>query len=661
MATSDAANYAQEWLADQSQRFFSASAPDLSRSPSYDACAVSAISNFSADPAPNSVELLVRQLKSQFRSLNLRQQREQERLIDEAFSVVPERCSERAAVASTISTPRCNGSMHTMGVSISMQNNGPMKMVSAGCLSEPYTLTPRHMDIRESYEEKAFHSNFENTGAGGWFGPLAKLQQFLDTTSSATRSGWLTRCTTAVANTIWQLSEMRQPERTGVLARLVLSKTFNFMCGACIVVNAIFLAHTADYEMSGHAENETRERMYNAIEIGFVAFYLCELVLKLLVHRMYFFVSQDFGWNLLDVVIVGCSLVEIACFDLELCSESGSMNVSFMRLFRIFRLAKVLRVVRTVRFFSELRLTFECVLGSLRSLFWCIAVIAFIVYIFALLLVRGLGDDLHEAAVPMGVNHTMLSAKFSSVGTAMLTLTKATTGGEEWGRTFELLRDVGGVLPWCFLWYISFFVLAVWNIVTSLFVEKALKLAQPDIDTMAMEQCTRDDADAEELTQIFSAADRDGSGKISLEQMRQLMRLPRFRAYLRVHGIEIQDADLFHRMLLSVSGGDKSQGLDIPFVVAACLRMKGAASSMDLHALSYEAKLIHKKHRKYIEDCSDRLSGIEAALQELLRADDNPSGAFPTPGFRESVKVDGFGGGGGSGSDDALKHDKVRI
>jgi len=25
------------------------------------------------------------------------------------------------------------------------------------------------------------------------------------------------------------------------------------------------------------------------------------------------------------------------------------------------------------------------------------------------------------------------------------------------------------------------------------------------------------------------------------------------------------------------------------------------------------------------------------------------------------VKVDGFGGGGGSGSDDALKHDKVRI
>lgn len=80
------------------------------------------------------------------------------------------------------------------------------------------------------------------------------------------------------------------------------------------------------------------------------------------------------------------------------------------------------------------------------------------------------------------------------------------------------------------------------------------------------------------------------------KELESVLMHPRFRSYLRVRGIDIHDANLFYRMMTSVVG-DESQDIDLHFVVAACLRMKGAASSMDLHALTFESKLLNKKHR----------------------------------------------------------------
>merc|ERR1712217_479253 len=67
--------------------------------------------------------------------------------------------------------------------------------------------------------------------------------------------------------------------------------------------------------------------------------------------------------------------------------------------------------------------------------------------------------------------------KFGSVQTAALSLFKTTSGGEDWGDYMERMRDIGMTPALMFLFYILFFLLSVMNIVTSIFVDKAMKLA----------------------------------------------------------------------------------------------------------------------------------------------------------------------------------------
>lgn len=123
----------------------------------------------------------------------------------------------------------------------------------------------------------------------------------------------------------------------------------------------------------------------------------------------------------------------------------------------------------------------------------------------------------------------------------------------------------------------------------------------------------QDSRDADELRKIFTALDDNSSGTISLDELQHLIAHPKFRTYLRVRGIRIEDAELFHSMLISVAG-DINEEVDISVVVAACLRMKGFASSMDLHALSFEARLMHRRHRELLVECTSRLQRIEAIM-----------------------------------------------
>ena len=55
------------------------------------------------------------------------------------------------------------------------------------------------------------------------------------------------------------------------------------------------------------------------------------------------------------------------------------------------------------------------------------------------------------------------------------------------------------LLPTAFLCYVAFVHISVWNIVTSIFVEKALKLAMPDADMVIVEHQLQDAQDTKPL------------------------------------------------------------------------------------------------------------------------------------------------------------------
>jgi len=140
-----------------------------------------------------------------------------------------------------------------------------------------------------------------------------------------------------------------------------------------------------------------------------------------------------------------------------------------------------------------------------------------------------------------------------------------------------------------FIFYILFNLFAAFNIVTSIFVDKAMKLAQPDLETMLFEKRREEVKNARSLRELCVEADHNGSGSISFEEFAEIMADSRIRSHFELKGLDIKDAEMFFKMLTSITG-DKD--VEIGAFVAGCMKMKGFAMSVDLLSIGFELKLL---------------------------------------------------------------------
>merc|ERR1719272_2041697 len=101
---------------------------------------------------------------------------------------------------------------------------------------------------------------------------------------------------------------------------------------------------------------------------------------------MFFFVCEDTKWNVLDLILVIFSVADALVQ--ALATAGGGANLTFLRALRIFKVSRALRLLRAVKFFSELRLMLDCIMGSVMTLIWCLALIVFVLYMFSLVFVQ---------------------------------------------------------------------------------------------------------------------------------------------------------------------------------------------------------------------------------------------------------------------------------
>merc|ERR1719352_1012189 len=92
-------------------------------------------------------------------------------------------------------------------------------------------------------------------------------------------------------------SRLEEPECKGCLKSFVKSNIFESLCATAIVLNSFFIAYTADWEMRrvGQLGDEDAQWIKTQ-ELCFVIFYIIELVLRISVHRLYFFINEDMKW-----------------------------------------------------------------------------------------------------------------------------------------------------------------------------------------------------------------------------------------------------------------------------------------------------------------------------------------------------------------------------
>jgi voltage-gated sodium channel len=374
---------------------------------------------------------------------------------------------------------------------------------------------------------------------------------------------------------VHRLCQLEEPQRSGHLFRFV-HPYFDNVAAIVILLNAVFMIYTTNYEVSRPDDGPTK--FQNLMEYVFIAFYCLELALKVCVHRLYFFWNNDYRWNTLDTFLVCYGILEISL------RESGG-NFSWLRALRLFKMAKVLRVLRVIKSLKELRLILACITGSVISLFWSLVMMTFILFMFSLLFVQETGGYFKDQGDSIDPEvETALNENFGSVQVSMLTLWASVTGGNDWWMYYDVLR--GPYSKPLYLFFIAFSQIALLNILTGIFVESAMKLAEPDATVKAHEMRQEKARQEVDLKHLCEDLDEDKSGKISLNEFgKKSVALNKLQSYLVTLGIDMnQTKHLFYLL----SEGTDDNTVDIEKLVQGIMRMKGGANNISMQRLYFE-------------------------------------------------------------------------
>lgn len=484
-------------------------------------------------------------------------------------------------------------SVSDSGVAVPLRSDGGELGGSDQCLSAS---TPRHVDgveavARQEFAEK-FRQDIEESGKA------ERAFKSLVGNNSASQ---------AVVDEIKRLHKLQEPKREGWLATFVTSKRFEGMAGLVILLNCGFMVASANYQVEHPGSNGSS--LMQSMEIFFLTFYSVEVALKLTVHRWFFFWNDDLKWNLLDL-----SLVIYGFFDILM----GGVNITWLRSLRLFRMAKVLRVLRIVKSFKELRLILSCLMGSFTNLIWSIVMIAIIVFMFSLVFVQQAAAYLAE--LPAEDREAGHIVDFETVERSMLTLYAAATGGQDWLVFYEALQPTGEFSCMIFLFFVAFIQIAVVNILTGIFVEKALKRATPDTQTQARDHRRRLARQAGELRQLCEDMDEDHDNTISRKEFFNT-KSKNLKDYLKLMGLNYHDISELFKLL----SGDDDKKVPIEEFVRACMRLHTGAS-VDIQRLLCEWGIM-MSHVRIMEDSLERLHLRLSTIAEVAEESEVLTGA----------------------------------
>jgi len=386
--------------------------------------------------------------------------------------------------------------------------------------------------------------------------------------------------------------------------KLVHNPWFEGICVSVIVVHAAFMGFVGNYSIKNiHVEKE-----FEYIELSFLMWYFIELSLKIYVHRWNFFLGEERKWNIFDMI---CVIPVNQLYDAIASAGSASLSTSFLRSLRLLRLVKVLRLIRAMRFFRELRLILSMLVGSLSMLMWTLAMLVLILYIFGIIFLQALEGYLSQVKedgvdTSLDPRHDKLLEHWGGIGKCMLTLYKSITAGHDWAEVAEPLKATGFQYYVIFLVYIIFLLLAVLNILTGMFCERAKKVVQHDSHAAMMEAMRADDTYREDVKRLFAQLDSDGNGGVTWDEFHQELKKPQVQAYFESLDIDVRHAE---RLFKALAGADDSR-LSAEDFLQGCLKIHGDVRRQDMLALM---KHVHT----YIMQMQCFMQFVDDSMQRL--------------------------------------------
>lgn len=385
------------------------------------------------------------------------------------------------------------------------------------------------------------------------------------------------------------------------VAALVASAGFSCFICAMILLNAALIGVETD--LMACESTAVVPRLFDATEVVFCVIFTVELALRIFAHRCDFFFGHESAWNLFDAALILLQLAEQA-ISAAVLFETGRLNLhvseytddtSILRILRIFRLMRILRLLRVVHLNGELQAIVAAVGKGMRSFVWTVALLVLLMYVVGVFITQSVTD--HKVA---GGHDTVLQEYYGSLGSSMLALFQAISDGQEWRDMLQPLMVQ--ISPWFavpFCMYISFVAFALMNILTGIFVDRALQSGQEEKRRFLLH----------EVQAVFMEGDREDPNRITWLEFQAQLQNPHMQQLFAALDVDEEDAsELFHVLDTHQNGV-----IDAEEFVNGCLRLDGPAKAVDFAAFTEE-------YRRLSRSFLAQTRFVNSSLLALLRA-----------------------------------------
>lgn len=261
------------------------------------------------------------------------------------------------------------------------------------------------------------------------------------------------------------------------------------------------------------------------------------------------------------------------------------------------------------------------VADSVRQLLWALVMFILIMYVWAVTLTEGCTDwlKLHvnvtdgDAAIARQIEDSQVDGLkevhrfFGSLDRSIYTLFQVSLGGVSWHQ----VTDAVGYVDWFYFMllfaYVIFTILALMNVFTGVFVDKAVQNSKKQRKSQIEEAIDKKRTILDQIVEFFVATDVNSDGTISAEEIHTLLHDPVMSAYFDMIGFRPGDAKLVAELLDHDNSGD----ISLHEFINGCERLRGDAKGIDIHLLLMECYQINDK--------LDRLQDSSSAFNPQAR------------------------------------------
>lgn len=344
-------------------------------------------------------------------------------------------------------------------------------------------------------------------------------------------------------------------------------KSEHFECGVGLIVLAnafcLGLETNADCMYNMHPP-DFETSIYKVAEFVFMLLFLFEWMTRLCIFGRSWLEHEKWYIILFDTSMVAFQVFEQAVTLLSL----KATNLKELRILRILRLMRILRVIRLLHLFADLALLVDSILAGVSTLCWSLALLFMGLYACSVFFAR------MALQATEGTYSPRLTYFFGNVPRTFLTVLESIIGGLSWDEPCMVLINevnLGTGVVFCIYITIALFVLL--NVVTGVFIDKAMKTADKEAEEMAVSA----------ISEAF-AYEIDQGHVITWARFEQKLHEPEMVRYLEEINIKPDDAE----ELFTLIDADGSGTISASELVKVCETLKRPARSIDMAQLMQE-------------------------------------------------------------------------